>query len=57
MTGCKNSLKRISAQKMVSFNNCCDAACLKFMFPCDKTTGYLKTIHIFMEEMQVPSDA
>jgi len=46
-TGCKNNLKHISTQKMVTFNNCCNVACLKFKLPCDKTTGYLRTIHFF----------
>ena len=40
MTGCKNNLKRLSAQKTVSFNNCCNVACPNFKFPCDKTTCY-----------------
>ena len=48
MTACKSNWKHISAQKMVSFYNCCDAACLKFKFRCDKRTGYLRTIH-FLE--------
>jgi len=47
LTGCKNNLKHISAQKMVTFNNCCDVACRKFKLPCDKTTGDLRTIHFF----------
>jgi len=47
MTGCKNNLKRMLAQKMVSFNSCCNVACLKFIFSCDKTTGYLSSIHFF----------
>ena len=28
---------------MDNFNNSCDVACLKFMSPCDKTTGCLRT--------------
>ena len=34
---------------MVSFNNCCDVACLKFKlkFLCGKTTDYLRTIHFW----------
>jgi len=47
LTGCKNNLKHISTQKMVIFNNCCDVACLKFKLPCHKTTGCLRTIHVF----------
>jgi len=34
-------------QKVDTFNNFCDVACLKFKLPCDKTTGYLRTIHCF----------
>ena len=45
LTGCKNNLRHILTQQMVTFNNCCDVACLKFNLPCDKTTGYLRTIH------------
>ena len=56
-TSCKNNLKHISTQKMVTFNNCCDVACLKFKLPRDKTNGYLTTVYFFEEEMQVPSDA
>ena len=47
LTGCKNNLKHISKQNMVTFNNCCDVACLKLKFPRDKTTGYLRTAHFF----------
>jgi len=47
LTGCKNNLKHMSTQKMVTFNNCCDVAYRKLKLPCDKTTGYLRTIHFF----------
>ena len=47
LTGCKNNLKCISTQNMVTFNNCCDVPYLKFKLPFDKTTGYLRTIHFF----------
>jgi len=32
---------------MDTFNDFCDFACLKFMLPRDKTTGYLRTVHFF----------
>ena len=32
---------------MVTFNNCCDAAYLKFKLPCDKTTDYFKNCPLF----------
>ena len=32
---------------MFTFNNCCDVASLKFKLSCDKTTGYLRTIHFW----------
>ena len=32
---------------MATFNNCFDVACRKFKLPCDRTTGYSRTIHFF----------
>jgi len=40
---------RPSQLLLSSRNNSCDVACLKFKLPCDKTTGYLRTVHFLRE--------
>ena len=47
MTGCKNNLKRISTQNMVTFNNCCNVACLKFKLHVIKQLAMLRTVNFF----------
>jgi len=42
------ALARSLSDSWASRYNCCDVAYLKFKFPCDKTTGCLRTIH-FLE--------
>jgi len=46
LIGGENNL-HTSTQKMDTFNNFCDVACLKFKMPRDNRSGYLRTIHFF----------
>jgi len=45
--------KRVSVQKMVNFNTCCDAACMTFQFS-HTTTGSFQS-HQWLEDAALPS--
>ena len=49
LTGYETNSKCMLTPNVYTFNNFCNASCLKINSSCGKTTGYLRSIHIFEE--------